>query len=534
MNRSSLPFPALACGGVPPSVPRRILGPNHAHPPPGWGGTGGDLPDASPEPIVRPARRHPTAPAWIALGCCALLWMGETFATAGPRETRPERQTALDRYVAAPDAHYQFELVRTQESDAGKVHTLRLISQSWLTPAEVDRTVWEHWLLVAVPRDVRHATGLLFIGGGRNGSEPPPGMDANLVRLAVETRSVVAELRNVPNQPLVFHNDGQRRVEDDLIAYTWDRYLRTGDERWPARLPMTKAAVRAMDAITAFCARDGGGHTVDRFVVAGASKRGWTTWTTAAADDRVVAIVPVVIDVLNVEPSMRHHYAAYGFWAPAVGDYVRHGIMDWMGTREIAALLAIEDPYSYRDRYTLPKLILNAAGDQFFLPDSSRFYFDSLPGEKLLRYVPNADHSLRHTDAFDTLKAFYASILLNRPRPRFQWRHDANGTLEVRTETAPRQVTLWQATNPEARDFRVETFGTNWSAQPLSSANGRYTVPLKEPARGWTATLVELTYDGPLDTPFKLTTPVFVVPDRTDHRFVPTNPRGTPIGNRRP
>ena len=100
-----------------------------------------------------------------------------------------------------------------------------------------------------------------------------------------------------------------------MIAYTWDKFLRTGDERWPARLPMTKAVVRAMDAMTAFCASAGGRRraTVDRFVVAGASKRGWTTWTTAAVDPRVVAIAPIVIDVLNVEPSFEHHYRAYGF-----------------------------------------------------------------------------------------------------------------------------------------------------------------------------------------------------------------------------
>ena len=43
----------------------------------------------------------------------------------------------------------------------------------------------------------------------------------------------------------------------------------------------------------------------------------------------------------------------------------------------------------------MPKFMVYAAGDQFFLPDSSRFYFDDLKGEKYLRYVPNTDHSLR-------------------------------------------------------------------------------------------------------------------------------------------
>ena len=116
----------------------------------------------------------------------------------------------------------------------------------------------------------------------------------------------------------------------------------------------------------------------------------------------MIAIVPAVIDMLNVEPSFVHHYRAYGAWSDAVKDYTEHGIMDWMGTPQFRALMKIEEPYEYRDRLTMPKLMLNASGDQFFLPDSSQFYFDELKGEKHVRYVPNTSHSLEKSDAIET------------------------------------------------------------------------------------------------------------------------------------
>ena len=88
-------------------------------------------------------------------------------------------------------------------------------------------------------------------------------------------------------------------------------------------------------------------------------------------------------------------------------------IMDWNGTPQYKALMKIEEPFEYRSRLTMPKFIVNATGDQFFLPDSSQFYFDELPGEKYLRYVPNADHSLKGTDAPFTLLAYYNAVLNN-------------------------------------------------------------------------------------------------------------------------
>ena len=183
-------------------------------------------------------------------------------------------QTALDRYVAAPDASYAYQRINTVSGKGYTTYILQMTSQSWLTTNEVDRTRWTHWMTITKPEKVRHATALLFIGGGSNEKQAPREADANLTRIALATESVVAELRMVPNQPLVFKGDGERRSEDALIAYTWDKYLRTGDERWPARLPMTKSAVRAMDTVTSFCASSEAGQLrVDSFVVAGGSKR---------------------------------------------------------------------------------------------------------------------------------------------------------------------------------------------------------------------------------------------------------------------
>ena len=327
----------------------------------------------------------------------------------------------------------------------------------------------------------------------------------------------------IPNQSLMFDQDGRERKEDDLIAFTWDRYLKTGDERWPARLPMTKAAVRAMDAVTAFLATPAGGAApIENFVVSGGSKRGWTAWMTAAVDRRVVALCPLVIDILNVEVSMTHHYRAYGFFAPAVGDYTAHHIMDWSGTPEARALYAIEDPFSYRDRLTMPKLLINASGDQFFLPDSSQFYFDELPGVKYLRYVPNADHSLKNSDATKTLAAWHHAILNRTALPQFSWQHAAGGSLTVTSQTPPRAALLWQATNPLARDFRLETLGPVWTSSPVEGRDGVFTATVPPPADGWTAYLMELTFELGAPAPLKLTTNVAVSPHTLP--FAPPSP----------
>ena len=428
-------------------------------------------------------------------------------------------ETALDRYVAKPDPAYSWKVVDATDHEGGKRFIVALTSQSWRTKEEVDRTLWEHWVIIQKPAEVKSKTAFLFISGGKNRPDAPKGPDDLVAKMSSETGTVAVELKMVPNQPIVFHGDGKGRSEDDLIAYTWDQYLKTGDETWPARLPMVKSAVRAMDCVQELLRSDQGGKVaIEKFVVAGGSKRGWTTWCTAAVDKRVAAAVPIVIDVLNVAASMRHHVAAYGFYSAAVGNYYEHGIMQREADPRLKQLYDIEDPFSYRDRLTMPKFIVNASGDEFFCPDSSQFYWNELKGEKNLRYVPNAPHSLKNTDAGESIVAFYQMVLSGKPRPTYSWTFEKDGSIRVTAKEKPKAARLWQATNPNTRDFRFYAIGKAYTETALQpAADGSYVGKVTPPAKGWTAFFVELDFDVGSKAPLKLSSAVRVLPDVLPH-----------------
>ena len=287
------------------------------------------------------------------LVAAGMLWLGLNFigvirvAHAAPPAagSHSNGRTPLDDYIAKPDPAYSWKVVNTIPGDGFTAFVVDMKSQTWRATPEVNRPVWRHWLTIIKPDVVKHDTAFLRIGGGKNGDQAPERPNSDHVLMAKATGTVVADLGMVPNQPLIFNGDGQPRSEDDLIAYCQIKFMDTGDPTWLPRLPMVKSAVRAMDTITALLASDKGGKTeVKKFVVAGGSKRGWTTWLTGAADSRVVAIIPIVIDVVNVRVCKMNHYAAYGFWAPAVGDYTRHKVHERFDTPQYAELLRIVEP----------------------------------------------------------------------------------------------------------------------------------------------------------------------------------------------
>jgi PhoPQ-activated pathogenicity-related protein len=195
---------------------------------------------------------------------------------------------------------------------------------------------------------------------------------------------------------------------------------------------------------------------------------------------------------------------------------------------------SIVDPWAYRARLTLPKLILTAAGDEFFLPDSPRFFIQGLVGETHLTTIPDAEHSLitAYVDVGETLCAFYNSILYEIPRPQYNYslvygNESASITVTVDPSTPPDAVKLWYANTLKAspyRDFRlVRCTNIEFCIQPIiwkdidltPSAPNTYSFTMKAPEAGWTGFLIELTYyySEPTNQVLKMSTTVNVVPE---------------------
>ncbi|VAW68038.1 hypothetical protein MNBD_GAMMA09-2383 [hydrothermal vent metagenome] len=433
-------------------------------------------------------------------------------------------QTALSDYIRHEDGVFSMQFLGSVPGQGFTAHLYNLTSQQWLTEDEVDRSIWTHALVIIVPDKVNSRRGMLFVGGGSNDDNFPDetnGVVQIITQLALGSQSIVSAVFQAPNQPLVFKGSSMPLKEDALVAYTWKKAMDTGNYVYPAYLPMVKSVVRAMDGIQSVIAGHGG-HRIDQFVLTGFSKRGATVWLTAAVDDRVMAIAPGVIDFLNLAPSFEHHFKSYGTYSSAVHDYIDAGIVDLIRAPEFEKLLKVVDPYSYLDNLSMPKFLLNSSGDQFFLPDSSKFYFSDLSGESLIRYAPNTDHSLANSatgiqDSMFSLLGWYQSILYDLPRPEMHWeveREGADAQLVAETSIVPLEVRFWQAHNNTVRDFRKESIGEAWVYTPVTvSADGRYRANLSRDATGFTAHYFEFVYAGVTGLPVTYSSEVFVTPD---------------------
>ncbi|MCG7967674.1 MAG: PhoPQ-activated pathogenicity-related family protein [Candidatus Thiodiazotropha taylori] len=441
-----------------------------------------------------------------------------------------EPSAPLKDYVYQDDPAYAYRLIEERPGEAYDVYSLQLISQNWRSEEEVTPTLWQHWLTVIVPHQLSSTTAnLTILGGGATDSPPSVESFDQLLPLATATGTIQVIISQVLGRPLKFKEQDQPLEEDALVAYSWRKSMQTGDPSWSAFLPMTKASVRAMDATQAFVA-DSLGLAVDDFIVNGFSKYGAIAWLTAAIDPRVVAVAPGVFNVLRLADQFERHYNSYGFYSDTLAVYEQNGILKNIRSPEGKLLQQLVDPISYKQALTMPHLLLSATGDEYFLPDASEAYIHDIPGETLQRIVPNTNHSVenRLEEMIQGLVAWNQMHLNGVARPVIEWQLSTTGELIVSSDQTPLVAKLWQANNPDGRDFRQQTLGDQaWRESIIDATqDGDYHVSVAKPETGWTAYLVELTYPGIAGIPQVYTTSVFVTPD--EHPFEVEDPLDSP------
>jgi PhoPQ-activated pathogenicity-related protein len=406
------------------------------------------------------------------------------------RADAPAPPPDLANYLRNDDKSFAWKPAGKVESDTGTVYELDLTSQTW------QGITWSHKLQVFVPRGAKvRPTMVLWNQGGK----PSPTSGILGLRLAQKIGAPVAFLYGVPKQPLF---DGKK--EDALIAETFVRFLETKDASWPLLFPMVKSVVRAMDALQAFAKKEWDAE-VKSFVVTGASKRGWTSWLTAASGDpRVKAIAPLVIDTLNMPVQMKNQVTAFGKPSDMIRDYTERKLVPIPASGEGQRLWKMVDPWVYRDKLTLPKMIINGTNDPYWPLDALNSYWDDLKGEKHVLYVPNAGHDLREMDkdgrkellperGLNTLSAFCKCQVLDKPMPKLTWKYGAGDSPVLRFESDQpvKAVRLWSATSP-TRDFRP----ARWEVVPTKgtiTTKGEAT--FSAPAEKLKAHFVEAEYE---------------------------------------
>jgi PhoPQ-activated pathogenicity-related protein len=412
----------------------------------------------------------------------------------------PMASAALQRYVTADDPAYRWEHVaQTSPQEDLVVHELRLISQVW------QGIPWHHRLRIILPEAPQGLPSLALLLVTGTGAAEPEWREALFMARAL--RAPVALLSDIPNQPLF-----GGLVEDELLAYTFAQFLTTRDATWPLVLPMVKGVVRAMDTVQAFLQRQQ--HiSIAGFVVSGASKRGWTAWLTPVVDPRVRAIAPWVYDNLNLAQQLRHQRDTWGQFSGQIAEYTERGLPQRLldGDPGAVALAAIVDPFSYRQRLTVPKLIILATNDRYWPLDALNVYYDALPGERHLLYVANAGHTLQpgRERGNAGLMALFHQMAGRLRLPTLHWEVGAEGdtlTLALTSDWPPRSARAWVATAP-TRDFR----DARWQAFEMQAEHQRY-VHRRPKRQGYiTALFGEVEYTADQE-PFFLSTTVRLFP----------------------
>ncbi len=395
----------------------------------------------------------------------------------------------LYQFLNKPDSSFHFDWDPSRRQ-------IDLTSQTW------QGVPWKHAVIFseANPSGLK-GVALLFVTGGHPNSSILGLIEKNL-------RIPTAVLCDIPNQPLY-----GGLTEDDLISYTFQKYLETEDASWPLLFPMAKSVIRTMDAVEAITSKSA--NPIHRFIISGASKRGWTSWLVGTSlDRRVDAIAPMVIDNLNLNAQMKAQISEWGKYSDQIVAYSKTGFLDKLSTPAAARLARMVDPYSYRKNLKVPTLVVKGSNDQYWTVDAMDRYWSDIHVPKWEVTVPNVGHNLGGgAEALETVGQFSLAVEGAFPMPRESWKltPDADRThcnVSLKASGRPlKKVVAWIATSKDL-DFRPSTYvAQNIDLDP-NRKGARASINL--PKTGNVALYLEATYEGSEGT-FRLCSPTKLI-----------------------
>jgi len=452
----------------------------------------------------------------------------------------------LDEYVQSDDGYFSWEEVASYNYPGATLYILNMTSQRYQTEEFSTQPIWWHWVGVAIPDEIKNLdTSFLVITGGNNENFNPPARadyeGTRIARYASQLGIICAYVKMVPNQPMRFYNDPnfQSRSEDDFIAWTWRTLLNQleSEDEEPnltiaARMPMTKAVKRAMDAVTAAAKWRIPESNVQKFIVYGESKRGWTVMSIGTTDRRIVAVMPLVFSLINMDVAVDYHFRSMdGAWSFALGPYHHVNLTQDFINPAIQNLWHIEDMYTYKERFTMPFYAISSTGDEIFLPTDNHAWWNDFPDNKHLMMMPNAEHGMApwSEKIYETSVSWLTDFLEGRPFPKVSWtmgETEGGGWIRMVTDPPPEFVLAWTAVTIEngRKDFRL-VGGTGvqrirWFSDQLEvvdEGDGVYYVETEDVPGFWRGFLLEGTWVGPTGLRYIFTTQVNIIPYTFPH-----------------
>ncbi len=394
----------------------------------------------------------------------------------------------------------------TSSYPGGEYAELLLVSQEWRG------LLWHHYLYIIRPADASattHTAALFITGGHWRGLDRDPtkacrnNPDAGIYEsLAAVLHMPLAVLRQVPEEPLF---DG--KTEDTLIAYTFQQYLASRDATWPLLLPMVNSAVRAMDTVQAY-AQEHWHADIQGFMVLGVSKRGWTTWLTAAVDPRVKAIAPMSFSMLNIPQQLRLQHNLWGKLSNQITDYQRTQVTEKVSSGKASGLMQLVDPLNYLANISQPKLVVDGTNDPYWPVVSANIYWPSLSGDKYLLYLPNNGHNpTDYRRLFADLGALARRMNNAAPLAKLHWQfmqHTDTISLLMYSDIAPARVRIWRAYSM-THDFR----NSLWLKTPVYCRPHECDYTLRIPKTLHMAFFGEAEYPAPGQHNYYLSTQVW-------------------------